>query len=356
MRAVAFAALALALLAPSSRAAPPDELATASVIFARGSELVRSDARGNQETVVARLPSKVTVRALRSDAKGSVLLADLGGKWFWMPLGAAGTLTPLACGNGPAQLAEDGACVLCRNPKSPAGSIIINLKTKQTTAVAIPTQGSRLVTAPVRKLVWADKTAVWSARPDLKQKTRVAPEPPLRSFIASPDGSRAFGVYSDYLYEGAKKKVPTELLMGFALDGTAARRKAFQHGVPIEWSHDGQYVLVQDGSAACLMRATGGQYKCWKGFTAVSLAPDGAFALVLGNRDGSKQKSEEESKANEDTEDAVDDSSSTAADVAVPLPTGELALYVARLGGPHSLAPKLVTKIVDGAALWLPQP
>ncbi|HEY5938337.1 MAG TPA: hypothetical protein VIU61_26980, partial [Kofleriaceae bacterium] len=187
---------------------------------------------------------------------------------------------------------------------------------------------------------------------DLRQKTKVAPEAPLRSFIASPDGNRAFGVYSDYLNEGARKKVPAELLMGFALDGQAARRKAVQHGVPVEWSHDGQYLLVQDGSAACLIRATGGQYKCWKGFTAVSLAPDGSYALVLGNRDGSKQKPDKRgADATEDTGDGEADD-----DVPVPLPTGALALYAARLAGPHSLAPKLVAKIVDGAAVWLPKP
>ncbi|MEJ7601835.1 MAG: hypothetical protein WKG01_28310 [Kofleriaceae bacterium] len=349
----ALAVMAMLAAAPV-HAAPPDELAAASVIFARGDTLYRSDGRGKQETIVATLPAKVVVRALRSDAAGNVLLADLGGKWHWMAVGGS-KLVPLACGDGPAQLAEDGACVLCRNPKLASGSILINLKTNQVTPVAIPTPGARLITTPARKLVWTDAGGVWTAPPaDLRHKTRVAAEAPLRSFIASPDGTRAFGTYNDYLYEGARKKVPAELLMAFALDGTGARRKAVQHGVPIDWSHDGQYLLVQDGSAACLVRATGGQYKCWKGFTAVSLAPDGSYALVLGNRDGSRQKSD---KADDDDKAAEDDGDSDSDDdVPVPLPTGELALYAAKLAGPYSLAPKLVTKVVDGAALWLPKP
>jgi hypothetical protein len=343
-------ALVVAIVCPAT-AAPDDELASATVIFARGSELVQSDGRGKQEQVIAQLPAKLPVRALRSDLRGSTLLADLGGKWYWMALGGTGKLVGLACGDGPAQLSADGGIVLCRDPNSASGSLVIGIKTGRTIPIEIATPGTRVITGAARKLVWTDKTGVWSAPlADLRQKTKVAPEAPLRSFIASPDGSRAFGVYRDYLYEGARKKVPAELLMGFALDGQAARRKAVQHGVPIDWSHDGQYLLVQDGSAACLIRATGGQYKCWKGFTAVSVAPDGSYALVLGNRDGSKQKADK--RTQDATEDAADGEAED--DVPVPLPTGELALYAARLAGPHSLAPKLVTKIVDGAAVWLP--
>jgi hypothetical protein len=266
-----------------------------------------------------------------------------------MELGGTGKLAPLACGDGPAQLSEDGGIVLCRDPKSASGSVVIGIKTNRTIPITIATAGARVITGAARKLVWLEASGVWSAPlADLRQKTKVAPEVPLRSFIASPDGNRAFGVYRDYLYQGARKKVPAELLMSFALDGQAARRKAVQGGVPVEWSHDGQYLLVQDGSAACLIRATGGQYKCWKGFTAVSLAPDGSYALLLGNRDGSKQKADKEDA------DAREDDGETEDDVPVPLPTGALALYAARLAGPYSLAPKLVTKIVDGAAVWLP--
>lgn len=349
MRAAAIA-LALAISVPAA-AAPDDELASATVIFARGAELVQSDARGRNEKVIAQLP-KQPVRALRSDAGGTTLLADLGGKWYWMALGGSGKLVELGCGDGPAQLSEDGGIVLCRDPKS-AGSLVIGVRSGRTIPITIPTPGARVITGRARKLVWLEKTGVWSAPlVDLRQKTRVAPEVPLRSFIASPDGERAFGVYSDYLYQGARKKVPAELLMSFALDGTAARRKAVQGGVPIDWSHDGQYLLVQDGSAACLIRATGGQYKCWKGYTAVSLAADGSYALVLGNRDGSKQQPEKpRGDATEDSGDTTDDD-----DVPVPLPSGALALYAARLAGPYSLAPKLVTKVVDGAAVWLPKP
>ena len=110
-------ALAAALVLVTATPAFADETyGGATVIFARGSSLMRVDPRGRTETEVVKLPAKVSVRALRTDARGSVLLADLGGKWSWMKLdGTQSTLTDLPCADGPAQLAVDGACVLCRS-------------------------------------------------------------------------------------------------------------------------------------------------------------------------------------------------------------------------------------------------
>jgi hypothetical protein len=43
-------------------------------------------------------------------------------------------------------------------------------------------------------------------------------------------------------------------------------------------------VVVQDRDNACMMKAIGGEYKCWRGFVALSAAPDGRWLLVLGKR------------------------------------------------------------------------
>src|SRR5881628_1636743 len=94
--------LALAL---ASQVHADDEPAGA-IIFARGGSLFRTDTRGRGETEVAKLPAKATVRALRTDAAGKVLLVDLGGKWMWMPLDGTAALAELPCAEGPAQLAE----------------------------------------------------------------------------------------------------------------------------------------------------------------------------------------------------------------------------------------------------------
>ena len=123
--------------------------------------------------------------------------------------------------------------------------------------------------------MWADQ-AIWAAPPgNPAQKTRLAPEAPPRGFPPSPDGARAGGVYADVPGAGPPglKGKPGELMMGFALDGVGARRKGIRAGIAVEWSHDNQWVLIQDGGSACIMRAIGGQYKCWRGYTAASIAP-----------------------------------------------------------------------------------
>src|SRR5689334_494378 len=96
------AQLAVALVlaaAATAQAAPDDGLGSGAVIYARGDALYRSDAKGKNETQIAQLPPKTTVRALRSDGAGRVLLVDLAGKWSWLPLdGSTKTLADLPCG------------------------------------------------------------------------------------------------------------------------------------------------------------------------------------------------------------------------------------------------------------------
>jgi hypothetical protein len=382
--------LLLAAGAPLARAQPADALAATTIIYARGAALYKADARGNHEALLVAIPPKVTVRALRTDAAATVLVADLGGKWSWMPLdGSSSALTELPCADGPAQLATDGRCVLCRNANQPDQSIIVNLKSGRHTPVAVPTPGARLVGADKdRRLVWADK-AIWSAPPgNPTQKTQVAPEAPRRGLLPSPDGSRAVGVYTDVPLAGTPgaKKAPAELLMGFALDGVGARRKGIRAGVAVAWSHDNQWVLIQDRGSACIMRAIGGQYKCWRGYTAASIAPDGSYALLLGAQKKEKASSKKASSRKASSRKASSRKASSRKasskkappkeepppaepedpehgapgaapvdDVAVPPPTGPLSLYRAKLDGPYTEAPTLLIKLVDGAAVWVPK-
>ncbi len=365
---LALVACGLAVLATTASA--DDDFGKASVIFARGTSLYRVDAKGKGETEIATLAAKAAVRALRTDAAGKVLLVDLGGKWSWLPLdGSTKTLTDLPCADGPAQLSEDAELLVCRN--ATGGSLIVSVKDGRTRAVDVPSVGARIVGAPPdRRIVWADKTGVWAAPTkdkDFKPKQQVAAEAPLRSFLPSPDGTRGIGVYNDKVFTSVKDTKPAEVLMGFALDGQAARRKMIKSGVPVEWSHDGKWVLVQDGGSACLMMANGGQYKCWKGYTSASISSDGHFGLVLGNRDGSKKQSATPPKkkgqappppkAVEPTDEPESaEGSGPVDDVEVAPPTGPLALYRTRLDGAFNDAPALIVKVVDGAAVWIPAP
>ena len=165
--------------------------------------------------------------------------------------------------------------------------------------------------------------------------------------------------------------------MGFQLDGEGARRKAIKAGVPLMWSHDSEWVLVQDGGQACLMHATGGEYKCWRGYTAASISSDGKFGVFLGNRDGShKQTPEKDPKPKKGKKPAPkkaepppppppppppdepgesEEDGASEADVAVPPPAGPLSIFRARLeGSAFTESPALIVKVADGAAVWVP--
>lgn len=346
-----------------------DDFSGTKIVFARGDKLLTSDAKGKGEAELVTLPAKATVRALRTDALGKILLADVGGTWSYMALdGSAKSLTELPCDAGPAQLAEDGLCVLCRAKKG--GSIIVNLVTNKVTPVDIPVAGARLAGSGAdRKLVWADKGAVWTAPPnDPKKAKQVTKQAPLRGLLPSPDGTHALGTYEDEVFESVKKKKTADVLEVFALDGEGARRKAIQNGVAVEWSHDSKWVLVQDGASACIMLAAGGQYKCWRGYTAAAIAPDGRYALLLGNRSSESSKKDKKTKAkakkpekkpapDEETSEPENPEGEEPApvdDVAVAPPGGPVSLYRAQLEGAFTTSPALIARVVDGAAVWIP--
>jgi len=424
-RPAVIAAVACGLACAGSTAWADDDFAGATVIFARGSSLFQIGANGKAETEIAQLAAKIApqgfprakesrgpspaidplpsviVRSLRCDAGGTVLLADLAGKWAWMPLdGSTKALAELPCADGPAQLAEDGSAVLCRSPRAANQSILVELprgaraaRPGKTVAIDIPPASARLAGIGIeRTLVWADAAGVWSAPPgDPKARVHVAPDAPLRGFLASPNGKRAIGVYADQVYADARHAQPAEVLMMLSLDNQGARRKAIRNGVAVEWSHDSQWVLVQDGGSACIMRAGGGQYKCWKGFTAASLSSDGRWGLALGNRDGSKKQTPAKAGARPpatkppakspastkparpappDAEhgdkpwDHLDEPSDepeaagtppASDDVSVAPPSGPLSLYRLRLEGAFTDRATLLVKIVDGAAVWVPK-
>jgi hypothetical protein len=377
-------------------AADLDDVSPRVLVFARDGKLIKANGRGKGETAIATLPPNRTVRALRVDSLGKILLADIGGTWAWMPLDRASSsssasLTDLPCESGPAQLSLDGSYVLCRGK---TGSIVVNFRTGKITPIDVPTAGARLTgTGAKLRIVWADAKGVWSAIPPQKLKPqKVAPQPALRGFMASPDGTHALGVYMGEVFDGPKRKKPDEVLMVFALDGTAAQRRSVANGVPVEWSHDSQWALVQDGSSACITRAAGGQYKCWRGFTAQSITSDGKYALLLGSRrseetktktskkskkskKGKSRKSDrgdKRSKGNkkksppaeeqlaESTEAAEGDEHGdepvAVDEVPIAPPTGPLSLYRGQLDGPYTTAPQLVARDVDGAAVWIPLP
>lgn len=369
--------LLTAAAASAARAGVDDgALTSARVVFARGGSLWMTDAKGKLKAVeVATLPAPpgavapddAAVRMARTNAAADVVVVDVGGKWFWAKLpaegaGAVATMAELPCEAGAARLSAKGASVLCTGPGGRARLVRLEDGKVFERATASANAASLVVKDGVRSMVWVDEAAgnvvmAPVVKPD--EKVVLAPVAPLRGFLAAPDGSRGVGVYKG---KPAKPKDAPERdeLFGFALDGVGAKRRLIRDGVVIDWSWDAKWLLVQDGAKACIARATGGQFKCWKGFTAVSIAPDGAWALVLGPRGGAvveeekeKEKESGEGEGGGGGEGGEEEGSEEAAPAAAGLPSGPLSLYRAKLNGPYTEKPALVETVVDGAAVWL---
>lgn len=348
------------------RARPPDELALARVLVARGDALWLTDARGKAPpTPIVGLPAPATgVRTIRTDAGGGNVLVELDGRWWWAPVsldGRRNELQELPCGAGPARFTRKGDLVLCTGADGEA--LIVRLRDHKLFPRAVPAAGAAFIERDgVRELVWSDGTAVLAAPlADAKKVRTLAPAAPLRGLLAAPDGSRAVGVYKDHPLKsrGRVEAEERDQLFGFALDGTGARRRLIRDGVVIDWSWDARWLLVQDGAKACIARALGGQFKCWKGFTAVSISPDGAWALVLGPRAGADAAAAPEERASGGSGESAsgeggEGDHDEAEDDALGLPPGPLSLYRAKLAGPYTERPALVETLIDGAAVWLP--
>ncbi len=256
------------------------------------------------------LPAELgAITSLQVDPAARIVLVGDVERWAWSPLrqdnGALGALAfrKLPCAPGPAQLSPDGAAVLCATANG--SSMVVPLATAR--PILLPTPIEQIFLAgkgAELRLVWTDDRGVWTALLATPKAARqVAPEAPRGGFSVSPNGDRALGRFDGTAHHG-KKVATQEMLFGFALDGKAARRKAIQQATALRWSADGKWVLVQDGQSACIMAATGGQYKCWKGYRGAAISRDGRYALLLGNRSESGSKDSKQAKGDKGKKDS----------------------------------------------------
>jgi hypothetical protein len=349
-----------------ARAGVDDGLAQVRVVFARGGSLWATDGKGKTPAVeVAALPpgtAATDVHMIRTNAAGDRVVVDVGGTWFWAALvdGGVATLAELPCGAGATRFSAKGASVLCAAPDGRARMVRLS-DGRVFDRDAPAASASLVVRGDVRSLAWVDNSGHVVAAPVVQPSATapevLAPVAPVRGFLAAPDGSRGVGVYRAKPHK-PKDAAERDELFGFALDGVAARRRLIRDGVVIDWSWDSRWLLVQDGDKACIARATGGQFKCWKGYTALSIAPDGAYALVLGPRSGAAAATaapEEKETGGEGGGDGGGEGGEEEAVVeeAGALPKGPRSLFRAKLNGPYTERPSLVETVVDGAAVWL---
>ncbi len=208
------------------------------------------------------------IRALTAAGDGSALLVDLGGNAAWIDLAGGQPAAPvfLPCAGG--RLAADGGRVLCAARRG-KGAVAYRMR---------PRLGSAALEelSPGRTALLGGDHLIREVDGGLRDGDHVlAPHVPLDLLSVSPDGGRAVGRYPDG--DG-------DALFGFRLDGRAARRKLIT-GTPVAWSADSVWLAVDGEETACVLRAVGGEYKCWDHYRALSLSADGSLALLAGDGD-----------------------------------------------------------------------
>ncbi len=301
----------LASLAPSAIGAEASNSAEPRVLFERDGALWAAPAGGGgEDEKLADLDRPVSgLEAL--DARGDVVLGQGGDEVFLVDLGGdePSRVRMLPC-HPPAQLSAGGEAVLCR---------------REDAVLKVPSQGSliRVLRRPgvsaagffgrdADRAVIADDRAICAFSFSGGPTNCLAPHSPAPNDLhPAPDGSRAAATYER---EG---QPPT--LYSFRLDGRGVRRGLLRAARAVAWSADSAWLAAQRGSRACLVRAVGGQYKCWRDFRALALSPDGQH-IVLSKGEGS-----------------VD-------------------IYVAPLAGPRPVAPTRIARGANSAAAaWLPE-
>jgi hypothetical protein len=237
------------------------------------------------------------------------LLVTLKGKpgFIMMSTDTVPMVEALDC-ERPAKLSPDGSCVACKHQSG--GSILYKLLPKVRSKKLPYIVGDHLsfYGKAQARLVEVDKEkgiVLRSTKHGGKSKV-LAPHKPTALLVA-PNGKRAVGQFED---EG-------DAVYSFRLDGKGARRK-LTTGKLVGWSPSSKWVMVQDGDSACLVRATGGQYRCWRDYRALSVSFTDD-AILLSKKEGKRTE-----------------------------------LYRASLGGARSSKPLLLVKNARGSAVWLP--
>jgi hypothetical protein len=340
-RLIVAAALALVGLAwTQGAAAATDD----SIVFVREDALWRVPAEGDAGAVSLVALGGETVTGLVASPAGDAVLVELGERVAWVALGGAtGALRTLDC-RPPAWFSPDGRYVACTEPAArpgaeagaraePMGRPGAESGDRaeagarpgaRVVVYTLPGEQRSLVDAPAAQVVGflsgtrlavAGDDGVWAVptEPGV-QRALLAPHRPSGAVLLGPHGRRAVGVYPAL----SNHKSPG--LYVFRLDGKGVRRRLLADAEPVAWSRDDRWVAVQSDGSACLVRATGGQYKCWKRFQALSTSPDGRY-LLMG------KPSEKE---------------------------GRVDLYRGERDGVRPAAPRLMERGVTGPAVWVP--
>lgn len=312
------AVLACLAVLPAPEAAADTPAGT--IVFVREAGLWRVSPGSDEPVELAALgDDAAAVTRLAGSPRGDAVLVELGERVAWVPVGrgpGAGALRPLDCAP-PARFTPDGRHLACTGP---GGMLALyELPAGQGHEVDVPAAGV-LGFVDGATLVFADDVGLWAvplARPEAR--SLLAPHRPSGALMIGPRGYRAAGMYP--ALPGHKSPG----MYVFRLDGKGVRRRLLAGSTPLAWSRDGRWLAAQsERLGACLVRATGGEYKCWKRHRALGLAPDGSYLLL------SKRSSDDDAKDE------------------------RFDLYRGERNGVRPAAPRLVARGIAGPATWLP--
>jgi hypothetical protein len=260
---------------------------------------------------------KLVVRRLETARDGSAALVVLAGAGaLWVDLtsstGSARSTETIECA-GEVHLDPLGNCTVCAQKDGTAHLRRLRPEAKRKEKSVSGVGKEVDFYAGARTLVAHDSDGIWAITiGESVERRKLAPTPPESNLAVSPDGRRAVGWYAEGV-EGARA------LYALALDGKGIRRRLNAGGIPVSWSVDSEWLVVQDGERACVVRAVGGQHRCWKGYRALGVDAEVKELLMFGGKAGKD---------------------------------GARDLYRGSLAGAHNAAPRRVLRGVM-AASWL---
>lgn len=282
------------------------------IIFAKGHALWRIAPRGGAPHKLADLGAAAAkLHRLASNRRGTLLLLGIGDATYTLDLdaGATARLKRLAC-TGLPRTAADGSGAICLGPHGHTLLYAFGANGRMRSPRDLALKPAAVLGARPPSFLVDRRGKLWRTALGAGPGHLLVPQAPSKHLLVAPNGKRAVGTYRiDEL----------DRLCSFRLDGRAARRRLITEGIPIAWSWNSRWLLVQDGRRGCLVRAVGGEYKCWRRYRAVSLTWNGKRVLLERPDSG----------------------------------RGALRLYTAPLKGALPARPHLVVKGAQGAALWL---
>ena len=283
------------------------------IVFGKGKSIWKAPATGGDAVEIAALGFRAKrIQAIKSNAKNTVLLISTDENHYWVqPSSAAkGELAVVrhVC-RGSASMSLDGMTVLCQKSDGAISLESMGAGGKKT-ELTVTGKLATLAGNNTQEVVVANSNGIEALSTVKKGKTRtLGVLAPASDLLVAPNGKSAVAVFPE--------SAGGTGLYSFLFDGKGVRRKLVTEAVPVAWSADSTWLVLTRKKRGCVVRAAGGQYRCFDGFRALGISPDLKDALLVSGKKSS------------------------------------LTLFRADLGGARSAKPVVMRKNVHGAAVWL---